>query len=237
MSENDLLEQIKSYISKEVFDQHKSNVLKKHCKLSSYNINPIVVKYLSRVLVEEFTPLGIAKALYYPRVLGTSINTTFGNKIQKMFVEIGLANGSPISGIDIEYTDKRDNRHKWCQLKSGPNTINSGDVKPILEKFKKVISLERTTGTLVNNNDLTLGILYGVQEELNGHYHRIDNEHPVVIGEDFWLSITGYPGFYSRLKVELDGLIIEWESENFFEEGLNQLVNEIAGSNLFDFHE
>ncbi|HFC30488.1 MAG TPA: hypothetical protein ENJ44_05540, partial [Oceanospirillales bacterium] len=42
-----------------------------------------------------------------------------------MFVELNLATGSLIKGIDIEFFDKVDKRTKWCQLKSGPNTINS----------------------------------------------------------------------------------------------------------------
>ena len=78
-----------------------------------------------------------------------------------MFVELGLANGSLIKGMDIEFIDKIDNRKKWCQLKSGPNTINSEDVNPLLKKFSTVANIARTNGINLNNSDLILDVLYG----------------------------------------------------------------------------
>lgn len=118
-SEQELLDIIAKYFQEKIFDNHRINVIKTHSKLKSYKINPILVKYLSKILEDDFTPLGIAKALYYPRVLGTSINTSFGTRIQNMFVELDLAQGSLIKGMDIEFEDKVDGRKKWCQLKSG----------------------------------------------------------------------------------------------------------------------
>ena len=129
-NENELLDITTEYFRKNLFENHKKIVLKEHSKLKSYKINPIIVKYLSKVLDDDFTPAGIAKTLCYPRVLGTSINTSFGTRIQNMFVELKLAEGSLIKGMDIEFIDQIDNRKKWCQLKSGPNTINSEDVNP-----------------------------------------------------------------------------------------------------------
>jgi type II restriction endonuclease EcoO109I-like protein len=234
VNEDQLLEEIKVYISEVIFNKHKKNVLSKHSKLSSYNINPIIVKYLSKVLEGNFTPEGIAKALYYPRVLGTSINTSFGTSIQKMFVDLGIANGSLIKGIDIEFIDTVDNRLKYCQLKSGPNTINYEDVKPLISKFSTVLGLARTNSSkTLNNNDLIVGVLYGEPAELSRHYQKIDEIHPVIVGENFWRRITGFDGFYSRLKVELDELILGWESEDFFIEGLNLLINDVSKSDLF----
>ena len=162
MTESQLLTIITAYFKDKIFNNHKNNVLTNHSKLKSYKINPILVKYLSKVLVNDYSPIGIAKALYYPRVLGTSINTSFGTRIQNMFVELGLAKGSLIKGMDIEFTDKVDNRKKWCQLKSGPNTINSEDVNPLLKKFSSVVNLARTNSIQLNNSDLILGVLYGV---------------------------------------------------------------------------
>lgn len=118
MNEKELLEVITVYFEEKIFENHKISSLKTHSKLKSYKINPIVVKYLSKILENDFTAIGIAKALYYPRVLGTSINTSFGTRIQNMFVELNLAEGSLIKGMDIEFTDKVDGRRKWCQLKS-----------------------------------------------------------------------------------------------------------------------
>jgi hypothetical protein len=130
MTEQELTNKIVVYFEKNIFEKHIYATLNTHSKLKSYNINPIVVKYLSQILEGKYSPEGVAKALFYPRVLGTSINTSFGTRIQDMFVELNIAQGSLISGMDIEFVDKIDKRKKWCQIKAGPNTINSEDVKP-----------------------------------------------------------------------------------------------------------
>ncbi|WP_052596954.1 PmeII family type II restriction endonuclease [Aureispira sp. CCB-QB1] len=234
MKEEELLEIVKEYFKESIFDTHRTNVEKVHCKLKSYRINPIVVKYLSKVLENDFTPIGIAKALFYPRVLGTSINTSFGTRIQNMFVAIGLAKGSLIKGMDIEFIDKVENRKKWCQLKSGPNTINSEDVKPLINKFTKVANLARTNSIQLNNSDLILGVLYGEEKQLSQHYKNIDKTYPVIVGRDLWHRITGFPNFYPKLVSELDTLILNLETKDFFKEGYLALSKEIESSNLFD---
>jgi hypothetical protein len=234
-TEADLLKIITNYFQVYIFENHKKNVLKEHSKLKSYNINPIIVKYLSKTLEDGFTPAGIAKALYYPRVLGTSINTSFGTRIQNMFVELNLAAGSLIKGMDIEFVDQLDKRKKWCQLKSGPNTINSEDVAPLLKKFSTVANLARTNSISLNNSDLILGVLYGDESQLSQHYKKIDERHPVIIGQDFWHRITGYPDFYNKLVSSLDEMILGLDSEDFFIEGYNELTKEIEDSDLFTF--
>lgn len=233
--ENELLEITTEYFRVHIFENHKKNVLKEHSKLKSYKINPIIVKYLSKVLDDDFTPSGIAKALYYPRVLGTSINTSFGTRIQNMFVELGLAEGSLIKGMDIEFIDQLDNRKKWCQLKSGPNTINSEDVAPLLKKFSTVANLARTNAISLNNSDLIMGVLYGQELQLSQHYRKIDEQHPVIIGQDFWHRITGYEHFYDKLVSSLDDMIINLDTEDFFIAGYNALTAEIETSDLFNF--
>ncbi|WP_034041963.1 PmeII family type II restriction endonuclease [Wocania ichthyoenteri] len=235
MNENELLQIITKYFRENILENHKKNVLKEHSKLKSYKINPIIVKYLSKVLENNYTPIGIAKALYYPRVLGTSITTSFGTRIQRMFVELGLADGSLIPEMDIEFIDKIDNRRKWCQLKSGPNTINSGDVNPLLRKFSKVANLGRTNAMNLNNTDLILGVLYGSEEQLSQHYRKIDETYPVIIGAEFWHRLTGFSDFYEKLVASLDSMILNIDTENFFERGYIELAIEIENSDLFDF--
>ena len=235
MDEKELLRIVNKYFEEKIFDNHKINSLKKNSKLKSYKINPILVKYLSKVLEDDFTPLGIAKALYYPRVLGTSINTSFGTRIQIMFVELELAKGSLIPGMDIEFIDKIDNRNKWCQLKSGPNTLNSDDVSPLLKKFSTVANIARTNQISLNNSDLILGVLYGTESQLSQHYKRIDEIHPVIIGVDFWHRITGFPDFYSKLVINLDKMILSLNTEQFFKQGYTELAEEITDSELFNF--
>lgn len=235
MEEKELLKIVTFYFKTAIFDNHKASALKTHAKLKSYKVNPILVKYLSKVLEDDFTPIGISKALYYPRVLGTSINTSFGTRIQNMFVELNLASGSLIKGMDIEFQDKIDGRKKWCQLKSGPNTINSEDVQPLLRKFKTVTNLARTNNIQMNNSDLILGVLYGSDDELSQHYKKINEEFPVITGKEFWHRITGFETFYDKLTSEIDSLILDLDTEDFFTKGYMALAKEIETSELFDF--
>jgi hypothetical protein len=235
MTEQEILDLATRYFSDKVFENHKVNVNKNHTKLKSYKINPILVRYLSKVLEGEYTALGVAKALYYPRVLSTSITTSFGTRIQNMFVELALAEGSLIQGMDIEFIDKTDNRRKWCQLKAGPNTINSEDVDPLLKKFQKVANLARTNNADLSNSDLIVGVLYGTHSQLSQHYRKIDLTYPVYAGADFWTRITGYSRFYDKLVVALNETIDNFNTEGFFESGYQALALEVEESELFDF--
>jgi hypothetical protein len=237
MKENQLIQTIVEYFEKNIFENHINASLKRHSKLKSYNINPIVVKYLSKLLEGNYTPEGVAKALFYPRVLGTSINTTFGTRIQNMFVELEMAEGSIIKGMDIEFFDKVDERKKWCQLKSGPNTINSEDVQPLIKKFTTTIQLARTNKALkgINNSDFIVGVLYGESAELSMHYKEIDKTHPVIIGKDFWHRITGYPKFYKGLVAALQVCINNLDTKEMITKGCEELTKEIKASPLFKF--
>lgn len=237
MTKKDLTQKIVDYFEKNIFKNHIDASLKTHSKLKSYNINPIVVKYLSKILENSYSPNGVAKALFYPRVLGTSINTSFGTRIQNMFVELEIAEGSKIKGMDIEFFDKVDKRKKWCQLKSGPNTINSEDVQPLIKKFTTTIQLARTNKALkgISNNDFIVGVLYGEIEELSMHYKEIDKTHPVIIGKDFWHRITGFPNFYEGLVTALHGCINNLDTQNLINKGCEELADEIRKSPLFKF--
>lgn len=237
MTDRELAIRIVEYFEHYIFKNHIRASLKTHSKLKSYNINPIVVKYLSKILVGEYSPEGVAKALYYPRVLGTSINTSFGTRIQSMFVELGIAEGSLIKGMDIEFVDKLDDRRKWCQLKSGPNTINSEDVKPLIRKFTNTINLARTNSAFkgINNTDFIVGVLYGESNELSMHYKLIDQTHPVYIGKEFWHRVTGFPHFYATLVAALHTSINNIDSEDLINKGCEELAEEIRSSPLFDF--
>ncbi|MDH5367699.1 MAG: PmeII family type II restriction endonuclease [Cyclobacteriaceae bacterium] len=237
MTEKELSDKIVDYFETYIFNNHVEASLNTHSRLKSYNINPIVVKYLSKVLENNYSPEGIAKALYYPRVLGTSINTSFGTRIQNMFVELGIANGSLIKGMDIEFEDKIDKRKKWCQLKSGPNTINSEDVKPLIRKFTSTISLARTNKALkgISNSDFIVGVLYGDSSELSMHYKVIDKTHPVIVGKDFWHRITGFANFYNGLVDELHKCINNIDTKDLINKGCKELADEIKISPLFKF--
>ncbi len=230
-----LLQKIVDYFEKNIFKKHIVASLEVHSKLKSYDINPILVKYLSKIIEDNYSPEGVAKALFYPRVLGTSITTSLGTRTQKMFVELGIARSSLIKGMDIEFDDKVDNRAKWCQLKSGPNTINSEDVKPLIDKFTKTIRLARTNNSKLSNNDFVVGVLYGGPTELSMHYKLIDKTHPVYIGKEFWYRITGFPDFYEKLVTALHTCILNQDTKDVFKKGCDDLTQEIKSSSLFQF--
>ena len=236
-NQEETISEIVEYFKIYIFENHIAAAIKTHSKLKSYNINPIVVKYLSKVLENDYTAIGVAKALYYPRVLGTSINTSFGARIQNMFVDLKIAEGSLIKGMDIEFVDRIDNRRKWCQLKSGPNTINSEDVKPLIKKFTDTINLARTNKAFknINNTDFIVGVLYGEQDELSMHYKLIDKTHPVVVGKDFWHRVTGFPEFYDGLVASLQTLIENLDTQDLINSGVELLAKEIEVSPLFEF--
>ncbi|MFN0291460.1 PmeII family type II restriction endonuclease [Pedobacter helvus] len=236
--QEELINEIVEYFKVYIFENHIAASIGVHTKLKNYNVNPIVVKYLSKILADEYSSEGVAKALFYPRVLGTSINTSFGTRIQNMFVDLKIADGSLIKGMDIEFVDKIDNRKKWCQLKSGPNTINSEDVKPLIKKFTDTINLARTNKALknVSNNDFIVGVLYGDENELSMHYKVIDKNHPVIIGKEFWHRVTGYPNFYEGLVYGLQKLIDNLDTQDLLNKGVEELAKEIENSQLFDFN-
>lgn len=237
MKENELVQSVVEYLETNIFNNHIDASLNTHSRLSSYSINPILVKYLSKVLKDNYSPMGVAMALYYPRVLGTSISTSFGTRIQNMFVVLGIAEGSLIKGMDIEFVDKIDLRKKWCQIKSGPSTINSEDVKPIIQKFTTTINLARTNSAFkgIRNTDFIVGVLYGESSELSMHYKAIDKTHPVIIGRDFWHRITGFPSFYDNLIPPLHESILNLDTKDFIKIGCEKLALEIENSPLFDF--
>ncbi|MBN8697101.1 MAG: restriction endonuclease [Bacteroidetes bacterium] len=237
MTEIEIIDAIVTSLKEKVFEKHITSSLSKHTSISSYNINPIVVKYLSKLLEDKYSPEGVAKALFYPRVLGTSINTSFGTHIQNMLVDLRIAEGSMLKGMDIEFVDKLDDRRKYCQLKSGPNTINSGDVKPLIKEFSDIINLSRTNRALdaIRNSDFIVGVLYGVEDELSVHYKAINRVHPVIIGQEFWHRLTGYENFYSNLVVSLHKSIDELDTKDMINQGCAILADEIRNSDLFEF--
>ena len=117
-----VLEKAKEFFRDNIVENHINKACKKASKLSNYNINPFLIKYLANFLKGDDSPQSMAEALVLPRILGSSITTSFGSNVQKLISEIFDGYGSTTSGIDIEFIDAIDDRKKYCQLKSGPNT-------------------------------------------------------------------------------------------------------------------
>ncbi len=225
IEKNEILEKAKAWFKESIAQNHIKNT-KKLSKIKKFNINPFLLTYLSNFLQGDSTPKSIAKALIYPRALGTSINTSFGTHIQKFTLEVLSSFASTTSGIDIEFIDQIDNEKKYCQLKSGPNTINKDDVETIAKHFTDVINLGKTNGLKLGFHNLIVGVIYGEKKELSAHYKRITTQYyyDIVIGEDFWYRLTGDKEFYSDLIKAISDVAIE---ANYKEE-LDKIIDELS---------
>ena len=222
-----ILKRAQEWFSTTISNNHIDNA-KKLAKPSEFNINPFLVVYLANFLTGKSDAVGIAKALIYPRVLGTSINTSFGSGIQKFTNDVLSSFGSTTSGIDIEFTDALDGHTKYCQLKAGPNTINKDDVETIASHFGSIQRVAQTNNLRVTSDDLVVGIIYGDENELSGHYRRITRQYfyPVIVGADFWHRLTGDSSFYFDLTRSIGEVGLNAD----FSQELEGIIQELAST-------
>ncbi len=220
----------KEYFREIIIPNHLTGLAKLHLK--SFKINPFLINYLAAFLCGNTEPISLAKALIYPRVLGTSINTSFGQNIQIFISSLKevIGNASGISGIDIEFVDALDGRRKYCQCKAGPQTINKDDIATILGHFKHLQNKSRLDRMGIQTDDMIVGVLYGDRTELSGNYKAIDAYFPVYCGSDFWAHLTGDKFFYHRLSkafgevVEEDGI----DGSQLIQQKVEEIAQEIS---------
>lgn len=228
-----ILTKAKSFFTDTIVQNHKKNTSK--LKLSDFNINPFLVKYLANYLTGSSSPEDIAKALIYPRVLGTSITTSFGTNLQKFCTTTLEGYSSTTSGIDIEFIDAVDGRRKYCQIKAGPNTINRDDITTIKNHFDGVRRLARTNGMNLGMDDLIVGVFYGTKDQLSAHYKDIDKTYPVIVGEEFWYRLTGDKNFYYDLIDSIAESALEEDCSELLSNTINSLSYEIKNdTSLFN---
>ncbi len=219
-----IIESGKEYFRRTIIPNHVNKLAT--LKLKDFNVNPFLINYLAAFLCGNTEPQSLAKALVYPRVLGTSINTSFGQNIQIFISQLSQVTGgaSGIDGIDIEFVDAIDGRRKYCQCKAGPQTINKDDVQTIMGHFKKLIGKARLDRIPLQMDDMIVGVLYG--EELSANYKTINSTYPVYCGSDFWKRLTGDSKFYNRLAKAF-GQVVE-EDQIDGSRLILQKVDEIA---------
>ena len=226
-----LTEEIKQYFKKEFADIILKKLTDKH-GLPSFNVNPFLIAALSKGVLGEATPLNMARSLLYPRVFGTSISTTLGDKLQKFCILMG-ARASSTPGMDVEFEDKVENRPLILQLKAGPNTINSGDVQPILKDMDSAYRLLRQ-----NRSDnipvFAIGVFYGAHDDISSHYKKIEGSSvggqlniPILVGKDFWQRLTGDENFYLDLIQIFMDLFEQEDYSGLFNADLKNLANQI----------
>lgn len=197
----EILEKAKIWFSNVIAKNHIKNTVKLK-NPAEFDINPFLVTYLATFIDGKCDETSIAKALIYPRALGTSITTSFGQNMQNFVTEVlGDTFGSTTSGIDIEFIDQIDGEKKYCQVKLGPNTINKDDVETISGHFSGAKNLARTNNLRIGLNDLVVAVLYGENEQVSAHYKKLRESHhyTLLVGKDFWHHLTGDEKFYDEL--------------------------------------
>lgn len=222
-----ILENAKMFFRNEIVQSHINGACDRASRLSEYNVNPFLFKYLANFLTGNDDSESIARALVLPRILGSSITTSFGMKIQSLISSLFRGLGSTTQGIDIEFVDEIDGRKKYCQLKVGPNTINYDDVTTIVNHFDGVRNLARTNNLNVGINDLIVGVVYGEDSELSSHYKKISANYPVYIGQDFWHRLTGKKDFYFELIEAIGEVALEVDARKVVEITIKKLAKEI----------
>lgn len=220
-----IIDKFKLWFRDTLASSHKKNT-EKLKDIKKFQINPFLLYYLASFLEGNTNPDSLARALLYPRILGTSITTSFGTGMQRFITQILGAYGSTTSGIDIEFIDQIDGRKKFCQLKSGPNAINKDDVTTIDNHFKSIRNLARTNSFPLQYGDLVFSLLYGERNEVNSFIPILEGKGIVVnVGKEFWHRFTGDPNFYRHLIVAAG----EVAAEVNMKDTVDEVVTELSG--------
>jgi len=222
----EIILKFKDWFKETLIESHKKNT-EKLKEVTEFNINPFLLYYLANFLEGNSNPETLAKVLLYPRILGTSITTSFGTHMQGFVTNVLGAYGSTTAGIDIEFIDQIDNRRKYCQLKSGPNAINKDDVKTISDHFKAVKNLARTNNKDIRINDLVFCLTYGDHSEKNSFIKLLEEDYPVYMGKDFWHRFTGDEYFYRDLILATGEIAKEVNMKDIVDEVILDLSKNI----------
>lgn len=209
-----------------LIESHKKNT-EKLKDINEFNINPFLLYYLANYLEGNSNPESLAKALVYPRALGTSITTSFGTQMQTFITKVLDAYGSTTQGIDIEFIDQIDKRKKYCQLKSGPNAINKDDVKTIKDHFQGVKNLARTNNLKIDLNDLVFCLIYGENDEKNSFIKELEKDYTIYMGKDFWHRFTGDKHFYKDLIIAAGEIAKEVNMKHIVDDVIKDLSGKI----------
>lgn len=210
-----------------LINSHIKNT-KKLSDIKEFNINPFLLHYLANYLEGNSEPDSLAKVLLYPRILGTSISTSFGTHMQTFITKVLGAYGSAVHGIDIEFIDYIDNRKKYCQLKSGPNAINYDDVITIKNHFTSVRNLARQNKLKLEVTDLVFCLIYGEPQEKNSFIKKLEMEYIVYIGQEFWHRFTGDNLFYKELILATGKISKNINMKHIVEDVIAQLSKQVG---------
>lgn len=227
--ETELLERAQLFFEEKFMKNQKAAF--KKLTLDKITYNPFLIRELASRISDTIDSESVAKALVYPRVLGTSANTSFGSNTQNMIVEImGQDVVSNVSGMDIEYHSPVTGDYRWAQLKSGPNTINKPDIAPMEDDFQKAQNLARQNrNTRFTFNSSVCAVLYGEHDQLSSVYKTMESNGKVIIlvGEEFWYDLTGYKDFYQKLIKSVERASQSISLKSTIDEAVTRIEQEI----------
>ena len=221
---NRLTAEFGNWFDKNVVQNNIKN-LEKLRSSRKLNINPYLAPYVTFATTGSMTETSLASSLIVARTFVTSLNTTFGTQLQKSLpVFFSSVFGSPTAGVDIEFDDFVDGKHKFAQIKAGPETINKDDVEPIHEKFQTIKRKARFDGLELNDSNFVIGVFYGSESDLSANYKKLRDKYgySVYSGNDLWKRLTGIEDLQSRLveacgevaqKYDLQSLIADVSSD------------------------
>jgi hypothetical protein len=224
---SELMRKFKEWFRTNLSEAHKRNT-EKLVDPEEFQINPFLLYYLANYLEGNSDPKTLAKVLVYPRVLGTSITTTFGTGLQSFISNVFEAFGSTTPGIDIEFVDQIDHRKKYCQLKSGPNALNKDSVLTVVNHFKKAKNLARTNNVRLEYGDFVFALTYGERDELNAFVKDLEkHDVKILVGKEFWHAVTGDVNFYKSLIAAAGDVAQEFDMKSVVDTVIDKLSKRI----------
>lgn len=196
--------------------------------LDSLGLEAYFFNYLSTFIKEDSQFVELAKALVYPCIFDMVFETCDTHDAEPFVSQLqGIIGGaSDFDGIDFEFIDTVDGRHKYCLLKAGVESVDVDDLVTIFSHFKPVVS---QPGLDLHFEDLLVGVLFGREEDLCDFYMIIDSQYPVLCGKKFWKHLTGDSRFYARLHKAMVEVLDEEELEvrELIQAKIEQFVDEI----------
>lgn len=230
--QQELLDKASDWFRDVMMTAHIKNT-KKLASAKEFKVNPFLHHYLAAFLTGEVTPQSLARVLILPRVLGTSITTSFGSQVQKFVTEVlQQVVGSTASGIDIEFTDTQSGQKTYMQVKLGPLTINSPDVETIHRHFQAVRRLAKTNHVKMGEACLAVGVMHGDRSDLSANYKALEDQHgyALYVGQDFWLRLTGSETFYDRLIAVIADVAVKANSTQLLADVEAQLALQLSST-------
>lgn len=221
---NAILSNVETWINKEFINIHKNNANKLR-QYESFNINPFLLKYLSKLAYGEATPATMAKVLGLTRALGSSSSTTFGNAIRKFCINglQGRVQKYADSHADVKFYDYIDQRNYWARLRLGPDNLNSRTAENFLDKFRDLESRDAAAA-----GSCAIGVLYGEIGSVNPSFKWLEDQNiRIFVGEEFWHRITGRKDFYKKLVEEIESSL-DRHSESYLDDVIKELEQNLA---------